>query len=227
MDDQLMDMLGKVNVKSFRWLKEFNDEGPFDIVFVEGAVSTPEEVELVKKLREKSKILVALGDCAAFGGVPAIRDFMDQEDVRREVYGDYTYLESIEATAIGEHVKVDYMLRGCPIDKSEFLSYFNALVNDERPVEKRYAVCLECKRNGNKCLLKDGIPCIGPITLAGCNSACPNVGVPCFGCRGPTPNASLIAVKSMFETNGVDFEGIKDIKERIIEFMGRAKFVRE
>ncbi|RME10427.1 MAG: hypothetical protein D6804_04470 [Aquificota bacterium] len=54
-----------------------NRWGKFDLVFVEGSVSTPEEEERIRRIRENSKFLVAIGACAVSGGIQSARNFQD------------------------------------------------------------------------------------------------------------------------------------------------------
>lgn len=45
-------------------------------------------------------------------------------------------------------------------------------------------ICSECPLYGEKCLVRQGIPCLGPLTLAGCDAECTKQEAPCIGCRG-------------------------------------------
>jgi len=45
-------------------------------------------------------------------------------------------------------------------------------------------VCSECSLYGDLCLVKQGIPCLGPLTIAGCEAECTKQNAPCIGCRG-------------------------------------------
>ena len=53
-------------------------------------------------------------------------------------------------------------------------------------------VCAECPLHESECLLTKGIPCLGPITMAGCNSPCTREGTPCIGCRGPITRKDVL-----------------------------------
>ncbi len=53
-------------------------------------------------------------------------------------------------------------------------------------------VCAECPLHGNDCLLTRGIPCLGPITIAGCGCPCTREGTPCIGCRGPVTRKDVL-----------------------------------
>jgi len=53
-------------------------------------------------------------------------------------------------------------------------------------------VCSECPLYGDDCLLSRGEPCLGPLTVAGCNALCPRDGSPCLGCRGPITRKDVV-----------------------------------
>jgi coenzyme F420-reducing hydrogenase gamma subunit len=72
-----------------------------------------------------------------------------------------------------------------------------------------YAVCVECKKNGNLCLYEKGEICLGPVTRAGCNSICPSYGSKCEGCRGIVSEDALKAAGvNMREQYDVDIQDI-------------------
>ncbi|MEM4757438.1 MAG: 2Fe-2S iron-sulfur cluster-binding protein [Desulfurococcaceae archaeon] len=52
-------------------------------------------------------------------------------------------------------------------------------------------VCSECFLYGDRCLIKQGIPCLGPITIAGCDAECTRQNAPCIGCRGFVSSMSI------------------------------------
>ena len=60
--------------------------GPFDILFVEGSVSTPEQAEEIVRLRAATTMLVTIGACATAGGIQALRNWADHDAIRSLVY---------------------------------------------------------------------------------------------------------------------------------------------
>ena len=72
LEKELLELLNVAEVLDFKMIKQFNNNGNCDIAFVEGAISTGEEIGRLKNIREKTKYLVALGTCACWGGVPKI-----------------------------------------------------------------------------------------------------------------------------------------------------------
>ena len=114
LEDDLLGILGLVEIVNFR--EAISDRGEdYEIAFVEGSISTPHCVERIHKIRRQAKILVALGACAHIAGVNAIRNRMNIDQVKEEVYGKDKYLfPSIKAQAVADVVKVDYFVPGLP-----------------------------------------------------------------------------------------------------------------
>ena len=95
------------------------------------------------------------------------------------------------STPIADHVRVDFELRGCPINKRQLVEVIAAFLAGRRPLVPPHSVCIECKLRANVCVLvARGAPCLGPVTHAGCGALCPAYDRGCYGCYGPkeTPN---------------------------------------
>ncbi len=170
--------------------------GPYDLSLVEGSISAPEHIALIKTIRAQSRRLVTIGACATAGGIQALRNFADADEYAAYVYPSPQFLSSLAtSTAIADHVDVDFELRGCPINKQQLLEVINAFVNDRRPAVAAHSVCVECKRAGHVCVMvAHGTPCLGPVTHGGCGALCPGYDRGCYGCYGPkeNPTASLL-----------------------------------
>ncbi len=199
LENDLLGILELVEIVNFREaISDRRDD--YEIAFVEGSISTPHCVERIHKIRRQAKILVALGACACIAGVNAIRNRRDIDAVKEEVYGKDKYLfPSIKAQAISEVVKVDYEVPGCPMDNQELMRVLSAILTGKKPYIPEHAVCVECKARENECLFDYGIVCMGPITRAGCNAACPSNNHYCFGCRGIVPDLNKNAAKDVME----------------------------
>jgi sulfhydrogenase subunit delta len=196
-EDELLAIAGAVDIGDFREASRAVLDGPYDLALVEGSVTTAHDAERIKEIRAQSKALVTIGACATSGGIQALRNFADVEEYRRVVYARPEYIETLAtSTAIADHVKVDFELRGCPISKFQLLEAIGAFLGGRQPNLPTESVCIECKRRGNVCVLvAHGTPCLGPVTQAGCGAICPAFNRGCYGCFGPqaTPNtASLI-----------------------------------
>jgi coenzyme F420-reducing hydrogenase gamma subunit len=180
--------------------------GPYDVSLVEGSITTPEDVERIRWVREQSGVLVTIGACATAGGVQALRNFADVNEFQSVVYAHPEYVRTLAtSTPIAAHVRVDHELRGCPIDRRQLLELVTALLAGRRPNLPMYSVCQECKLRGTACVLvSGGTPCLGPVTQAGCGAICPAYGRGCYGCFGPVPGANPVALEPALRKAGMD-----------------------
>jgi coenzyme F420-reducing hydrogenase gamma subunit len=210
-EDRLLDIVALVDVRDFLMASSANDAAcPLDIALVEGAVVSERDAERLRKIRNRTTTLVALGTCAVWGGVAAMDRGADRRKLLDEVYGEagLSY-DSVPAQALHEIVKVDLNITGCPIEKEHFLSAIANLLNGDAPVYPEYPVCTECRMQENNCLLIErGELCCGPITAAGCKARCPDLRVPCVGCRGPVGDANPSSLLAMLQEKGLDRERI-------------------
>jgi coenzyme F420-reducing hydrogenase gamma subunit len=191
LEDELLDLAGAVEIAYFLEARRRTLPGPYDIGLVEGSVTTPHEVEKILEIRSQVRHLVALGTCATAGGIQALRNFTEVGDLAMKVYEYPEYLDVLaQATPIAQHVKVDFDLWGCPVNKYQVVEVILSLLQSRKPMLPAHSVCLDCKRKGTVCVeVAMGIPCLGPITRTGCGAICPAYGRGCYGCFGPAPNA--------------------------------------
>lgn len=197
-----------------------------DVSFVEGNPITKEDINLLKKIRKESKILVALGNCTALGGIPEIKEYQGREKTIRYIYKRLNHILNPEIKEIDNFVKVDFTIPGCPISGEEFLKYTKELIKRKIPEVSQKPVCVECPKKGAKnCFLTKKEICLGLITLAGCKAICPKNEFPCLGCRGlfkeaPVKNFLKIlekwASKKEIEES-LEIFGIKDDIEKILK----------
>jgi len=122
------------------------DEAGVDVGILEGGINNTANEEVAKLMRSRCKILVAFGDCAVFGGVPALRNFFSIEDSLKRVYKD---IESNDAEAIipsdpelckptrvravHEVVPVDIFMPGCPPDADIIFYVLSELAQGRMP----------------------------------------------------------------------------------------------
>ncbi len=226
-EDHLLDVLGAVDIAYFVMAKRENHEGPYDIGFVEGAVTSPKELLELKKIREECKILVALGTCACFGGLPSIKNFAGtQRQMEEKVYTELWDLKSIPAYGIDYYVKVDAYLRGCAIDLGEMVELIKSALLGVNPHFRPHSVCNECKLKENVCLLVNkGKPCMGSVTAAGCGALCPSLNRPCEGCRGPANDANAASLAQTFLTElGLSRD---DVRRKFLKYAGNTPEFRK
>jgi coenzyme F420-reducing hydrogenase gamma subunit len=209
-EDELLTVADAVEIAYFPEATRAVKAGPYTVSLVEGSITTPHDREAIKKIREESAILVTIGACATAGGIQALRNFQDADALASMVYARPDYLKTLkESTPICDHVRVDFELRGCPIQKSQLLELLTALLGQRKPNLPRHSVCVECKLQGNPCVMvAHGTPCLGPVTQAGCQALCPRYHRGCFGCFGAKEAANPEALYAQFRSLGKKEEEI-------------------
>lgn len=169
----------------------------YDIMFIDGAPLTKENIKTLKELRRRSKYLIALGACACNGVIPNIKNYINKEKAVRYQYPKtHKSVFNPNIRPIKRLVKVDFEIPGCPIEAKDFLTVINSLREGIEPKLLENPVCNECQLNGNECLLqkaegpersRGSQPCLGPVIRGGCNAVCLNSKFFCKGCRGIIP----------------------------------------
>jgi sulfhydrogenase subunit delta len=196
-EDELLAVAGEIHIANFPEASRAVVDGPYEISLVEGSITTAHDAERIHKVRRLSKTLITIGACATAGGIQALRNFHDVKEFTTAVYAHPEYIETLnKSTPISDHVPVDLELRGCPINKYQLVEVISAYLNGRKPNISTASVCTECKRRGNVCVMvASGMPCLGPVTQAGCDALCPSYYRGCFGCFGPkeTPNTGSLA----------------------------------
>lgn len=228
-EDEILNLFEAANIQSFVMASSNPIEDVMDVAFVEGSVSTKEEEEHLHEIRKRAKILVAIGNCAVNGGPQAMcTDDGGYEKRLKSVYGDGVKFvsEPREAKPLDAFVSVDYYLPGCPISQPQTFALISRLLHGAIPESYPHPVCHECKLNENRCLLLDEKFCIGPLTLGGCGSACPNHGLPCVGCWGPNEDGNFGQHLKLLQSFGLSKE---EIMRRIRGFGGSKiiKFIED
>ena len=125
MDERLIELSARLDLvySPIVDTKEYPEN--VDIVLVEGAVSTQEDLEKILKIRQRTKILVSLGDCAVTANVPSMRNRFAVEAVEQRAYIENAQFNEqvprivvppLLATSrpVHELAKVDVFVPGCP-----------------------------------------------------------------------------------------------------------------
>jgi coenzyme F420-reducing hydrogenase gamma subunit len=209
-EDELLAVAGAVEIAYFLEATRRPLEGEFDLVLVEGSISSPEQVEQIHDVRRRSKLLITIGACATAGGIQALRNWGKTPEFLSVVYARPDYIKTLDtSTPITDHVAVDFELRGCPINKHQLVEVISAFLAGRRPNIANHAVCVECKRSGTVCIMvARGVPCLGPVTHAGCGAICPSYDRGCYGCYGPSKLPNVASMAGRFEQLGLSPEDI-------------------
>ncbi|NND02193.1 MAG: oxidoreductase [Acidimicrobiia bacterium] len=225
-EDELLDIVGAVEIAYFPEATRAELPGPYDVSLVEGSVTTPHDAARIQEIRRNSATLITIGACATAGGIQALRNWANVDDFLSIVYAHPEYLDTLEtSTAISEHVDVDFELRGCPISKEQLVEVIAAYVQKRKPNVPSHSVCVECKLRGASCVMvASAIPCLGPITHAGCGAICPAYDRGCYGCFGPSESPNVIALGGWWQELGVADD---DIVRALRTFNGYAPEFKE
>lgn len=191
-EDELLAVADQIDIKYFLEASSATVEGPYDLSLVEGSITTADDVARIHEVRRQSGHVITIGACATAGGIQALRNFVDVEELLSVVYATPSFISTLNtSTPISDHIPVDFELRGCPIDRRQLLEVISAFLADRKPNVANHSVCIECKQQQNVCVtVAHGTPCLGPVTHAGCGALCPTFHRGCYGCFGPaeTPN---------------------------------------
>jgi len=114
---------------------------------LEGAICNTHNVEVAKQMRERSQILIALGDCATFGNIPAMRNFCGTQAALKRAYLETeTTVDGFipdspelgvpldEVVAVDKVVKVDLFIPGCPPSADAIFHALSELLAGHTPV---------------------------------------------------------------------------------------------
>lgn len=153
---------------------------------------------------------------------------------------------------LDQTVDVDYYLPGCPPPTELILTAIDAIVKGELPpkgsiLAPAKSVCDECRfeksekriskikriyeveKLEDKCLLEQGIICLGPATRGGCGAPCLDANMPCTGCGGPTPNSldqggkmisALASVLGLDGEENISDEEVDEMIEKVVDPVG-------
>ena len=148
MDERIVELLKLVDLRAtpITDLKEPDKDG-VDVGILEGGISNTYNEEVAKRMRERCKILVALGDCAVFGGVPAMRNFTGDQAALERAYvqtestdesgkipNDPELAHMVHVRPISDLVKVDVFLPGCAPSADAIFYVLSELAQGRMPV---------------------------------------------------------------------------------------------
>jgi F420-non-reducing hydrogenase small subunit len=127
-----------------------------EVGLVSGGVATVEHLQVLLQMREKCRILIALGTCATHGGIPALMNGQDRKEGWEGVFQTRTTdpgcsVPDVEVPApldrvyaCDEKVEIDLFLPGCPPNPALIAEVLMAVVEDRDPVLPHKSVCDTC-----------------------------------------------------------------------------------
>ena len=203
-EDDLLAITQEIEIANFPEASRAVVKGPYDLSLVEGSITTPHDLTRIQEIRRLSKSLITIGACATSGGIQALRNFKDIHEFISIVYASPEFISTLDtSTPISSHVKVDFELRGCPINKMQLVEVISAFLSNRKPNTPPHSTCIECKRRGTVCVMvAKGTMCMGPVTHAGCDALCPTYNRGCFGCFGPKENSNTDSLAKWLKSNG-------------------------
>lgn len=153
-------------------------DGELAVSFINGAIRSSEQREMVELMRRKSQLVVAFGSCAHMGGIPGLANLFNREEMVREVYfnapsviNEEKLVPQLETTVpegkltlpelwdtvktLDQVIDVDYYLPGCPPPVDLIKNAVNAILSGQLPARGTVlapdeALCEECHRRETK-----------------------------------------------------------------------------
>ena len=204
----LVDLVSAIDIVEFREVAT-GVADHYDIAFVEGSISRESEIPRLKDIRERADVVIALGACAAIGGINCLKNHLPMDEALEIVYGDDAkYYDTIPARPISAVIPVDFTVPGCPINTVELLRIVKELLLGKTPELPNHPVCVECKMAGNVCVFERGETCLGPVIRAGCNAVCVTAGRHCWGCRGLVDDPNIDSQKDVLTKYGLTVDQV-------------------
>lgn len=210
-EDHLLDVLGAIDLTYWQLASSGHMPTDYDVAVIEGAVTTGEHVELLRRVRETADVVITIGACAVTGGIPALATHGELEERVGCVYGDDGSLVAcgrIAPMPVSAVIDVDHRVPGCPIQPHEFVAVLQRALMGLSDRPPREPMCAACKVAENACFYEQGTVCLGLVTRTGCGARCVSLGRPCMGCRGVADDANLDAARALLSERGIDPEAL-------------------
>ena len=192
-EDEVLDIFNLVDVREYRFVSDPAEEKPeFDIVLMEGMVASPRDLEFLKDIRARTKVLVALGTCAHTGNIPAYRKWAPKENLARLQFEKTDDIADVELTPHRRprqggrhHPRLPAQPARDPRGHQEpghrqgvpavHHARLRRVPPEQQLLPARAQQALPRRRS----------------PTGGCFAICVNAGLECWGCRGQTADANL------------------------------------
>ncbi|MBD3229957.1 MAG: hypothetical protein GF329_17370 [Candidatus Lokiarchaeota archaeon] len=216
----LIDILTSIDIVYFPAVLDFKhhdlesyEDGEIDVGIIEGNVRTTDDLENTKLVRKKSKMVISLGSCACFGGIPSLANLYTKDAL---IERKYNTAESITETkgypeenvpgildnipAVHDVIDVDVWIPGCPPKTDHIVAAFKYLLSVPAREPSDKSMCDICNLRGDKCFLNRDILCFGPLSNADEALQYPNKkGEVCYGESGATKNIAKKEAQKLVE----------------------------
>jgi len=100
LEDELLPLADRFEIVEFPEASSIRSAGPYDVLLVEGSVSTPDQAEEIQELRRQATLLVTIGACASYGGIQALRNWSDHDAFRSAVYAHPEYIDTVSQASL-------------------------------------------------------------------------------------------------------------------------------
>ncbi len=125
---KLLEWLKKMEIHYFLSIKDKTDIKDIDIGIVEGVVTTEEDMELAKKIRDNCKIIIGMGNCAITGQPSCQRNNFNKAQLRA-INKDLKKFKFLpKCLSFKEAVGIDDEVAGCPMDEKKFIEVFEKYI---------------------------------------------------------------------------------------------------
>lgn len=214
--EKILNVLESVEIQKCPVLTDIKEYPEAEIGILTGSIRTEHDRHAALEMRKKCKTIIAFGTCAVYGGLHGAGLAHTREELVDCIYKnskttktDFVPSERIDAlshevTPIDEVIDVDLYLPGCPPHAHFIFESLTTLIEKKAPETNQETVCGRCRRVMKKtdvteikdplegvpdehtCFLSQGYICLGSTTLDRCLAPCPNHGIACSGCAGPS-----------------------------------------
>lgn len=213
--EKLLSVLEEVDLVRIPILMDTKAYVEAEVGLITGSIRTDHDLHAAHAMRKACKAIIAFGTCAVYGGPHGSSYVHTNEELFAAAFtkNPTTSTQNVpdqvpallpETRPLDTEIQVDLYIPGCPPHAAYIFEGLIALLRGREPKIGRHNVCYNCNRVMRKtetttlrrafegeldpklCFLSQGCLCFGSATLDRCMAPCPQVGVPCFSCGGPS-----------------------------------------